>query len=402
MAVFRYEALNAQGKTVSGVLDADGAKAARLALRAQGLLPVTVHEARQAARPRGFQSRPALRGQGLAVWTRELASLVGAGLTIERALHSLSEESDDPAQALLLADLLAQVKAGSAFSQALQAHPRVFDAVYCAVVAAGEKTGELGTVLSSLADELQATQELKAKLIGAALYPMIVSGIAVLIVVFLMVYVLPQVATAFASSKRSLPLLTTVMLSLSAFLRQWWWLFLAGGISAAVVLQSSLRRPGPQLRWHAFLLKLPIIGLLVRSYNAARFANTLGMLVSAGVPILSALQAATHTVGNAAMRSDVVEVSRLVREGAPLGLALGQKPRFPKLVATFARLGAETGQAGAMLQRVGQQFSQQVQRRALHLAAVLEPLLILAMGVVVLLIVLAVLMPIIELNNFVK
>lgn len=407
MTGFRYEALDAQGQTQKGALDADSPKAARAALRAQGLTPLAVQEARPAktsAAPAWQLLRPrsALPASELAVWTRQLASLVQAGLTIERALQSLVDETEEPALVALMADVLAQVQGGSAFSQALAQHPVEFDAVYCAVVSAGERSGSLSLVLSSLADDLEAAQQLKSKIIGAALYPLIVSAIAVLIVVFLMVYVLPQVADTFASSKRSLPLLTTVMLWISAQLSQWWWLLLAALVLVGGSAQLALRQAALRLRWHAWLLRTPVLGKLLRSYNGARFASTLGMLAGAGVPILQALKAATHTVGNQAMQQDLEEVTRMVREGAPLGLALAHKPRFPKLISTFARLGGETGNLGQMLQRVGKQLSEQVQRSAMQLASILEPLLILAMGVVVLMIVLAVLMPIIELNSFVK
>lgn len=437
MPAFSYEALHPAGHTVTGTLDADSAKSARAQLRTQGLAVVQVREVTTAAAPPPtpadpyaagphtdpatatngapspsqafistltalWQPRPALSPAQLAVWTRQLAALTHAGLTIERALHHLADEASTPQHTALMADLLTQVKAGHPFSQALRSHPRVFSGVYCAVIAAGERSGSLSTVLGSLADDLEAAQELRAKVLGAALYPAIVSAIAVLIVGFLMVYVLPQVAGAFTSSRRSLPLLTTAMLGISAFVRDWWPALLGTVFTAWIALQIAWRRPASATRLHAAVLNLPLLGPLVRHYNAARFASTLGMLTTAGVPILGALQAAAHTVGNRAMRTDLDDVARLVREGAPLGLALAHKSRFPRLVGTFARLGAETGNAGAMLTRAGQQLAAEVQRRALHLAGVLEPLLILCMGVVVLLIVLAVLMPIIELNSFVR
>lgn len=407
MSVYRYEALDAQGQTLKGKLEADSAKAARSQLRAQSLLPVQVQEVSTAASHARMSqwslgNPRILPAAELAVWTRQLASLVDAGLTIERALQSLMDEQRQEAATALMADLLSQVKAGHAFSQALAQHPKEFDEVYCAVVGAGERSGSLAMVLTSLADDLEAAQTLKSKIVSAALYPAIVSAIAVLIVIFLMVYVLPQVATAFSSSKRSLPMLTTVMLAISDVLSQWWWLIVSMMATAWAMFRLALRQPAQKKRWHAFLLRVPVLGELLRSYNGARFAGTLGMLSGAGVPILQALQAASKTVGNHAMREDLQDVTRMVREGAPLGLALAQKPRFPKLVSTFARLGGETGNLGLMLLRVGRQLSEQVQRRALQLASVLEPLLILAMGVVVMMIVLAVLMPIIELNSFVR
>lgn len=406
MAGFSYEAVDMQGHTQKGVMDADSPKTARAALRMQGLVPVWVKETsgNAGATPSGgwLQPRPALPAAELAVWTRQLASLLEAGLTVERGLQSLAEEATQPAVQALMSQLLAQVKGGSALSVALAQHPRVFDGVYCAVVSAGERSGSLGLVLGSLADDLEAAQVLKSKVLGAALYPAIVSAIAVLIVLFLMVYVLPQVADAFAGSKRSLPWLTTGMLWISAVLSRWWWLLLAVSLAAGGAGQLALRQKAVRQRWDAWLLQLPVLGLLLRSYHGARFAGTLGLLSNAGVPILQGLQTAALTVGNTAMRHDLQDVQRLVREGAPLGLALAQKPQFPKLISTFARLGAETGQLGGMLLKVSKQLSQQVQRKALQLASVLEPLLILTMGVVVLLIVLAVLLPIIQLNSFVR
>ncbi|MGE8396495.1 MAG: type II secretion system inner membrane protein GspF, partial [Comamonas sp.] len=406
MAGYRYEALDAQGHTQKGTLDADSTKSARAQLRMQGLVPLAVQELGRSATNRKtswmlLQPRPALPKSELTVWTRQLASLVQAGLTIERALQSLCDESLQPALVGLMADLLSQVKAGSSFSQALTQHPTEFDNVYCAVVHAGERSGSLALVLSSLADDLEAAQLLKSKIIGAALYPMIVSAIAILIVMFLMVYVLPQVADTFSNSKRSLPVLTTVMLWISALLSRWWWLMLAVLVVAAGGTRLALLQSAQRLRWHAWLTQMPVLGKLLRNYNGARFASTLGMLTSAGVPILQALKAASQTVGNQAMKQDLEDITRMVREGAPLGLALAQKPRFPKLVSTFARLGGETGNLGPMLLRVGKQLSDQVQRTAMQLASVLEPVLILAMGIIVLMIVLSVLMPIIELNSFV-
>lgn len=407
MTVFRYEALDEQGRIQKGKTEADSAKAVRAQLRAQGLVPVqlqALHGAAAQATTKAWTlgRTRALPAAELTVWTRQLASLVEAGLTIERALQSLIDEQRQEVTAALMVDLLSQVKAGSAFSQALATYPREFDEVYCAVVSAGERSGHLAMVLSSLADDLEASQLLKSKVVSAALYPAIVSAIAVLIVMFLMVYVLPQVATAFSSSKRSLPMLTTIMLGISDVLNQWWWLILLLMALAAAAFHGALRYPQNKRRWHAALLQVPVLGDMLCNYNGARFASTLGMLSKAGVTILQALQAASKTVGNLSMRDDLHEVIRMVREGAPLGLALAQKPRFPKLVSTFARLGAETGDMGAMLLRVGKQLSEQVQRRAMQLASVLEPLLILAMGLVVMMIVLAVLMPIIELNSFVK
>jgi len=301
-----------------------------------------------------------------------------------------------------VAHLRSEVNAGAPFARALASAPREFDDVYRAVVAAGEQSGALGRVLEKLADDLEERQTLRSKLIGATLYPAIVSLIAVVIVIFLVTYVVPQVASVFASSKRSLPLLTVVMLGVSAFIRNWGWLIALLLAAGGAALSFALRNEPFRERFDAGWLQLPLVGRLARGYNAARFAGTLAMLAGAGVPILKALQAAAETLGNRAMRVDAMDALVQVREGAPLASALSGKKRFPGLLAMFARLGEQTGQLPQMLGRASAQLGAEVQRRAIATATILEPLLIVVMGLLVMLIVLAVLLPIIQLNTWVK
>ena len=404
MPAYKFEALDAGGKTTSGLLDAENAKAARAQLRGQSLVPLGVTlVATAGTRSEGLSiSRKVFGKTGLAVWTRQLAGLVSSGLPLERALTALADEAEDSRQRELVAHLRSEVNSGSAFARALASAPREFDEVYRGVVAAGEQSGALGGVLERLADDLEARQELRSKLVGATLYPAIVSLIAVVIVIFLVTYVVPQVASVFVSSKRALPGLTVAMLALSGFLREWGWLvalLLAAGIG---LLMLALRGEAFRERFDAGWLELPLIGRLSRGYNAARFAGTLAMLAGAGVPILKALQAAAETLSNRAMRADAMDALVQVREGAPLASALAGKKRFPGLLAMFSRLGEQTGQLPQMLDRAARQLSTEVQRRALQMATILEPLLIVVMGAVVMLIVLAVLLPIIQLNTWVK
>ena len=257
-------------------------------------------------------------------------------------------------------------------------------------------------MLERLADDLEERQALKAKLLGAALYPAIVTLVAIVIVIFLVSYVVPQVAAVFAGAKRALPWLTVAMLGISDFVRAWGWWLLAALALGAASLRLALRNAALRQSFDAAWLRLPLLGRLSRGYNAARFASTLAMLAAAGVPILRALQAAAETLGNQAMRADAEDALVMVREGAPLASALAQKKRFPGLLAMFARLGEQTGALPAMLQRAAGQLGADVQRRAMQAATVLEPLLIVVMGAVVMLIVLAVMLPIIQLNQWVK
>lgn len=408
MPAYAFEALDAQGTTHKGLLDADTARAARSQLRARALIPLSVEPAVQTQTQGGTGLNRTLWGgqvftaTHLAVWTRQLAGLVTAGLPLERALSALSDEAERETERRLVASLRAEVNAGSPFARALGQHPREFSDIFCAVIAAGEQSGQLGVVLDRLADDLEERETLKNKVVGAALYPAIVSLVAVAIVVFLVSYVVPQVARVFEGSQRALPVLTVIMLAISDFVRAYGWFMLLGLVIAAVSLVLIRRQSGPRLAMDALWLRLPLVGRLARGYNAARFAGTLAMLANAGVPILRALQTAAETLNNRAMRADALDALVLVREGAPLASALASKKRFPPLVAMFARLGEQTGQLPTMLGRAAAQLSAEVQRRAFRLATILEPLLIVGMGAVVMLIVLAVLMPIIQLNQLVK
>ena len=404
MPAYSYSALDAQGAPQQGVLEADTARGARSALRARALVPLSVEPLGQAAAgasPALFQGR-AFSSNQLAIWTRQLAGLVSAGLPLERALSSLADEAEYPRQRDLVATVRAEVNGGASLATALAQHPREFGGIFVAVIGAGEHSGKLGLVLERLADDLEEQQNLRAKLIGAALYPAIVSVVALAIVLFLLAYVVPQVAAVFAGSNRALPLLTQIMLGISAFVRGYGWLLLALLVALGIGARLAWRSAAFRLRFDAALLRVPVIGRLARGYNAARFAGTLAMLGEAGVPILKSLQAASDTLSNSAMQDDALQALVLVREGAPLASALAHRQRFPALLAMFARLGEQTGQLPAMLDRAAVQLRNEVQRRAMQLATLLEPLLIVAMGLVVMLIVLAVLMPIIQLNQLVK
>ena len=407
MSAYAFEALTADGQLCKGTVEADSAKAARTQLRTQGLVPLKVAAVGSGAQggvagSTGLFRRRVFNSNALSVWTRQLAGLVASGLPLERALASLSTEAEREAERNLVADLRAEVNGGSTFAKALARHPGEFSAIFVAVVGAGEQSGSLGAVLEHLANDLEDQQTLNAKLLGAALYPAIVSLVALCIVIFLVTYVVPQVASVFAGSKRALPLLTVLMLGLSSFVRSYGWVLLLATVAGTVALRLALRTPAVRYRFDAAWLGIPVVGKLARSFNTARFASTLAMLSGAGVPILKALQAAADTLSNQAMRKDAQEALVAVREGAPLASALAQKKRFPPLLSMFARLGEQTGQLPLMLQRAATQLSSEVQRRAMALATLLEPLLIVAMGLVVMLIVLAVLLPIIEMNQLVK
>lgn len=399
MPTFHYQALDAEGRRQRGTLSADNDRAARAQLRAQGWVPLKV----QPQTPRRLgRVRRGWTTTELANWTRQLAVLVGSGLPLERALAALADETEDPRQRAVLGELRADVGGGSTLAHALQRHPQLFDAPYCAVVAAGEASGQLGTVLQRLADEREAADALRHKALSAALYPAILTVFALAIEVFLMTYVVPQVAQAFSSSKRALPWLTTVVLQASDLLRQWGWTLLPLGAAVGLGLRAVRRQPAGRLRTDQAWLRLPVLGRLTRQYDLSRWAATLALLVQAGVPLLRALHTANQTLHNHVLRAQADAALALVREGAPLAAALATQPDLNGMLVTFARLGEQTGQLGTMLHRAAQQMADDAQRRTLRLTTWLEPLLIIAMGGVVLVIVLAVMLPIIQLNQLVR
>ncbi|AJW43522.1 MULTISPECIES: type II secretion system inner membrane protein GspF [Ralstonia] len=402
MPAFRYEAADATGKTDKGVIEADSARQARTLLRARGLTPLLVDALGAQATKRGGSSfGKRLSAQENALVTRQLASLLIAGLPLDEALAALADQAERAYVHELLAAIRAEVVGGSSLSVALAQHPKDFPDIYRALVSAGEHSGNLGLVLSRLADYIESRNALTSKIKLAFTYPAIVTVVAFAIVIFLLSYVVPQVVSVFANTKQKLPTLTIIMLWLSDFVRNWGWLSAIVLAAVGVLVRNLLQQPALRLSWHRWLLTAPLFGKLVRGYNTARFASTLAILTSAGVPILRGLQAAGETLNNVALKTNVEDASTRVREGTSLARALAAQNQFPPVLVHLIRSGEATGNLPAMLERAAQGEAQELERRTLFLTGLLEPALILTMGVVVLLIVLAVLMPIIEINQLV-
>lgn len=406
MPAFRYEAVDAGGATKKGVVNADSPRAARADLRTQGLTPLNVEliaaqlDASGAARSRGFGER--LSQVELALFTRQLASLLEAGLPLEQAFTALLEQAERPYVRDLIASIRSEVIGGSAFSSALSRHPRDFAEIYRALVSSGEQIGQLSRVLSRLADYIERRNALVQKVRLAFTYPAIVTVVAFAIVIFLLTYVVPQIVSVFANTKQKLPFLTLMMLAISDFVR-------AYGIYVGILLigafwmwRRALRNPDLKRRWHTWLLSAPVYGKFERSLNTARFASTLAITTGSGVPILRALETSRDTLSNVAMRELVEQATASVREGVSLARALSAQKHFPPMLVHMIRAGEITGELPSMLERAANSQQADLERRTLTIAGLLEPVLILAMGLVVLLIVLAVLMPIIEINQLVR
>jgi general secretion pathway protein F len=413
LAAFRYSAVDPNGREQSGVLEADSARAARQLLRARGLVALNVQAVLSGrARPgAGSVFGRRLSQTELSVLTRQLSSLLNAALPVADALNVLVEQSERQSLRELMAAIRTDVLGGSSLSAALARHPRQFPDLYRALIAAGEESGQLGAVLSSLADFIEERARLQQKISLAFVYPTIVTAVALLVVIGLLTYVVPQVVQVFTQTRQSLPLLTRIMIALSDFVRNEGWIVLLLVVGSGVVAHRALQVPALRLRWHRTILQLPVLGVLSRSINTARFAGTLSILVGSGVPILRSLQAAGETLGNEALRTRVTEASVRVREGFSLASALRKDDRgergaaqsrlFPPVLIHLIASGEATGQLPQMLARAADMHAREAERRTLFFTSLLEPALILLMGLVVTLIVLSVLMPIIEINQLV-
>ncbi|WEF32375.1 type II secretion system inner membrane protein GspF [Pseudoduganella chitinolytica] len=406
MPAFRYEAVDAGGATKKGVVNADSARSARADLRGQGLVPLKVDaistqvDASGATRRRGLGEK--LSTTELALFTRQMASLLEAGLPLEQAFTALLEQAERPYVRDLIASIRSEVIGGAALSDVLGRHPRDFAEIYRALVASGEQIGQLSRVLSRLADYIERRNALVQKVKLAFTYPAIVTVVAFAIVIFLLTYVVPQIVSVFANTKQKLPLLTVIMLAVSDFVRHYGIFLAVLLVGAWVMWRKALQNIALKTRWHTWLLTAPLYGKFERSLNTSRFASTLAITTGSGVPILRALETSRDTLSNVAMRQLVEEASDAVREGVSLARALSAQKHFPPMLIHMIRAGEITGELPAMLERAAAAQEADLERRTLTIAGLLEPALILAMGVVVLLIVLAVLMPIIEINQLVR
>lgn len=405
MAAFRYEAYDAAGRLKKGVLEADTARQLRARLREQGLLVAEVATVSEATMARGsnrWHWRRGLSGTQLSLVTRQFATLLAAGLPVEQTLNALIEQADTDYQRQVLAGVRGEVLAGHSLARALQKYPRVFPELYVTLVAAGEQSGRLGEVMERLADYTESHQALRQKVGLAFIYPAIVTLVAGTVVLGLLTYVVPQVVSVFQNTNQTLPWLTRALIGLSDFLRASGWLWLIAIAVAIWAARRALRLPPTLLRFHRWLLRLPLVGALVRGVNSAQLASTLAILVGSGVPLLTALQAGAGVVNNLPMRQAVEEAARKVREGGSLSRALAAAKLFPPMLVHMIASGEASGRLVHMLERAAAQQSREMENRVMGLTSLLEPLLIVVMGVVVLVIVLAILLPIFEMNQLVR
>jgi general secretion pathway protein F len=400
MEAFQYQALNSAGRTVSGIIQADTARQARQQLRAQGLLPSMLGPVNAKERAKQGWAR-GIKPAELSLLTRQMATLLASGLTMEQSLNALIEAANDAVTREVMTGVKTEVTAGSSLAVSLGSYEKSFPDFYRALVHGGEESGALATVLQHLADYLDARQALKQKTGLALLYPILVTVVALSIVTGLLVYVVPQVVQVFQQSRQTLPLLTRALIALSDFLRATWPYIVTFIVATIVGARVILRRDSARRSFHAFLLRLPGLGSLIRGVNTSRFASTLAILVGGGVPLLSALGSGARVMSNMVMRDAIERAIERVREGTGLARALGETRVFPPLLIHLVASGEVSGKLEQMLNRAAHLETQALERRLAVFLTLLEPVMILVMGGVVLMIVLAILLPIIEINQLV-
>jgi general secretion pathway protein F len=398
MTAFRYEAVDAVGHLARGLLDADTPRAARDVLRTRGLTPTLVN----AVPARAAGTGRAIGARELALLTRQLATLAQSGMMFDAALAAAAEQADEPRVGLLLEDVRVDVSAGEPLASALARHPRAFSPLYRGLVGAGVESGTLPDVLRRLADYLEARQALRQRFITALIYPALVTIIALAVVTVLLVYVVPQVVAVYQQSHQSLPWLTRALIATSDFFRATGVYWLALVLAMAAALAVAWRGVAFRRRVHRLLLRTPVVWRLVRGLDAARFASTLAILVGSGTPLLRALDAAGDVVRMLPLQDAARRAAGLVREGVPLAAALKEQKVFPPVLVHMVASGEASGRLAMMLERAAGELEAEAERRLAWITALVQPAMIVFMGALVLILVLAVMLPIVSMNQLIR
>ena len=403
MAAFEYLALDNQGRQQKGLLEADSPRQARQQLRERNWSPLEIKQAkaREEKSRSGLSFGQGLSARDLALVTRQLATLVQAALPIEEALRAAAAQSTTPRIKSMLLAVRARVMEGHSLAASLKEYPSAFPDLYRATVAAGEHAGHVALVLEQLADYTEQRQQSRQKIQLALLYPVILMVASLTIVGFLLGYVVPDVVKVFVNTGQELPALTRGLIAASDLVKHWGWLFLLLGGAGVFGLRQALRDENLRRRWHALILRIPLVGRLARATNTARFASTLAILTRSGVPLVEALSIAAAVIANLRIRDKVIEAAQKVREGSSLTRALDATEEFPPMMLHMIASGEKSGELDQMLARTARNQENDLAAQIALLVGLFEPFMLVFMGAVVLVIVLAILLPILSLNQLV-
>jgi len=403
MGAFEYTAVDTGGRESRGILEGDTARHVRQLLRERQLLPVTVNAVaeQEKSQKRSFSLARRVSSTDLALFTRQLATLVKAGLPLEESLLAVSQQTEKERVQSVVLGVRSKVMEGHTLADGFADFPRVFPEIYRATVSAGEQAGHLDTVLERLADYTESREEIRQKMLGAMLYPIALTVMCVMIVTGLLVYVVPKVVNVFKSSHAQLPIMTRMLIGLSDFLRLRGIYLLIIVVIAAIVVSRWLAKPGPKARFHRLQLRLPLIGKLTRGFNTARFTRTLSILTGATVPVLDALRISGEVVTNLPMRAAVAEASLRVSEGASIGRSLAISKLFPPMTIHLIQSGESSGELENMLERAAISQERELDGLLTAIVGLLGPGLIVLMGLFVMGIVFAMLLPIFQMNQLI-
>lgn len=398
LGAYQYQALKKSGNSCKGVIEADSERHARQLLRDQGLIPTQIHTLKKTYSSKHSDK---LSAQDLSLFTRQLATLLAAGIPVEEALRGVGEQTDKDKIRRLIIGVRSKVMEGYALAQAMAEYPYVFPELYRATVAAGEQTGRLDLVLEKLADYTENQQQIRQKIQQALIYPALMIIVSTIIIGFLLAFVVPKIIEVFTASGQSLPEMTSVLIAISAFIKVYGLYLLVLLIIAVIVFRRSLANPRVRIAWDGLVLKLPIVSYLVKSINVARYIHTFGILFAAGVNVLETMQVSASLVSNLVMRNAFDMAATRVKEGAGISLSLKESGFLKPMAVHLIASGEKSGQLSTMMERAAQHLDNEVRRLIDTALTLLEPLIILLMGAVVLFIVLATLLPIFSMEQLV-
>lgn len=398
MGAYQYQAIKKSGAICKGMIEADSERHARQLLRDQGLVPTQVNLPKKST---STHRKDKISSQDLSLFTRQLATLLAAGIPVEESLRGVSEQTEKEKVRRLIIGVRSKVVEGYALAQAMNEYPVAFPELYRATVGAGEQTGRLDKVLEKLADYTENQQETRQKVHQALIYPLLMIVVSTAIIAFLLAFVVPKIIEVFATSGQSLPLLTGVLITASGFIKKYGLVVLGLIIVGVILFRRSLANPKFRFAWHRFLLRLPVVAYLVRSVNTARYIHTFSILFAAGVNVLDTMRVGASVVTNLVMRDALSQAATRVKEGGAISLALKDTHLFGAMAVHLIASGEKSGQLAPMMERAATHLDSEVQRMIDTALTLLEPLIILFMGAVVLFIVLATLLPIFSMEQLV-